>query len=119
MKTDQYYGLNAWARDLVLATQTVSEIGVRRFADDTIEAFIRSDVVISIATVSKIGEIECIFAPGSVFAQLQRYELPDGRVFDEFVQAQPWNSGPCYYIALKGVDGEPVRQSLWKRKEMQ
>ena len=117
MRTDQYYGLNAWARNLVLATQVVSEIGVRRYPDDTIDAFIRSDVVVLIATVTKIGEIEGAFDP--VVADLNRYELPTGEIFEEFVQAQPWHGGPCYFIALKDASGDPVRESLWKRKEMQ
>ena len=63
MRTDQYMGLNAWARLVVLATQEVSEIGVRKYPDDTIEPFIRN-VEIPVATVTKIGEIESVFASG-------------------------------------------------------
>lgn len=116
MRADQYYGLNGWAKNLVLATQVVSEIGVRKYPDDTIEAFIRNDVVVPIATVTKIGEIEGAWDP--VVADLNRYELPTGEIFDEYVQAQPWHSGPCYYIALKDSSGVPVSESLWTNKEM-
>ena len=116
MRTDQYYGLNAWAKKLVLATQVVSEIGVRKFADDTIEAFIRNEVVIPVATVTRIGQIEGAFDP--IVADLNRYELPSGEIFDEYVQAQPWNSGPCYYFALKDSSGSPVSESLWTLEEM-
>ncbi len=107
---EDHYGLNAWARELVLATQVVSEIGVRKYADDTIEPFIRSEVVVPIAGTSKIGEIEGAFAP--VVAELNRYELPDGRIFDEYVHAAPWHSGPCYYIALKDSAGSVPCVSL-------
>jgi hypothetical protein len=117
MRTDQYYGLNSWAKNLVLATQVVSEIGVRKYADDTIEPFIRSEVVVPVATITKIGVIEGAFA--ATVADLNRYELPSGEVFEEYVQAAPWHSGPCYYIALKDAEGNLVRRSLWTRKEIQ
>jgi hypothetical protein len=71
---------------------------------------------VPIAIITKIGEIEGAFAP--VVAELNRYELPGGRVFEEYVQAAPWHSGPCYYIALKDSAGNPVRESLWTRKQM-
>jgi hypothetical protein len=117
MRTDQFYGLNAWARELVLTTHVVTEIGVRKYADDTIEPFIR-EATIPVATLTKIAEIDSAFAPRMPVADLNRYELPDGRVYEEYVQAQPWNGGPCSYIALKDSSGEPVRESLWTKKEM-
>jgi hypothetical protein len=117
MRTDQFFGLNQWARELVHATQVVSEIGVRKYPDDTIEAFIR-EVKLPVANITKIGEIDSVFAPGMPVADLNRYELPDGRVFEEYIQAQPWNSGPCYFIALKDSETKPVRKSLWTRKQM-
>jgi len=117
VRTDQYYGLNAWARERVLATQVVEEIGVRRYADYTIEPFIRQ-VTVPVATITKIGEIDSAFLPGSAVADLNRYELPGGEVYEEYVQAQSWNGGPCYYIALKDSAGEPVRESLWTKKLM-
>jgi hypothetical protein len=117
MRTDQLYGLNAWAREIVHATQVVSEIGVRKYPNETIEAFVR-EVTVPIAAVTKISEIECAFAPGTAIADLNRYELPDGRVFEEYIQSQPWSGGPCYYIALKDETGQPVSQSLWTKKQM-
>lgn len=111
------YGLNAWAREVVLATQVVTEIGVRKFADGKIEAFERA-VAVPLARITKVGEIESAFAPGVKAFDLSRYELPDGRIYEEYIQAQPWSSGPCYYIALKDSAGEPVRESLWTKKQM-
>lgn len=117
MRTDQLYGLNAWARNLVLATQTTSEIGVRKYDGGIIEAFER-EVTVPVAKTTNIGEIESAFAPGTKAFDLKRYELPDGRVFDEYVQAAPWSGGPCYYIALKDAAGNPVPESLWTKKQM-
>jgi hypothetical protein len=101
----------------VLATQEVEEIGVRRYPDDTIEPFIRK-VSAPLATICKIGEIKSAFSPGMPVADLRRYELPTGEVYEEYIQAQPWNGGPCYYIALKDSAGEPVRESLWTTKQI-
>jgi hypothetical protein len=44
--------------------------------------------------------------------------MPNGSVFEEFVQAEPWSGGPCYYIALKNKRGAVVRQSLWTDEEL-
>ena len=48
---------------------------------------------------------------------LQKYVFPDGRVWVEFVQAQPWNNGPWTFTALKDQNG-PIPESLWKDEEL-
>jgi hypothetical protein len=37
---------------------------------------------------------------------LYRHFLTDGKVADEFLQADPWSSGPCFFIGLKVSNGE-------------
>jgi len=49
---------------------------------------------------------------------LHRYILPDGRIYVEFVQEEPWSSGPCFFLALKGPNGETVEESLWREEEI-
>lgn len=41
---------------------------------------------------------------------LLRYQLKDGRHADEFLQADPWSSGPMFFIGLKVSDGQEI---LW------
>jgi hypothetical protein len=36
---------------------------------------------------------------------LRRHFLKDGRTADEFLQAEPWSSGPCFFLGLKVSDG--------------
>ena len=43
-----------------------------------------------------------------------RYILTDGRRYVEYMQADPWSSGPCFFLALKDEEtGEIVEESLW------
>jgi hypothetical protein len=44
---------------------------------------------------------------------LSEHTLPDGTVYIEALQAEPWSSGPCFFIALKTADGKWVEESLW------
>lgn len=46
---------------------------------------------------------------------LYRHELKDGRTADEFLQAEPWSSGPMFFIGLKVSDGT---EFLWPDKEI-
>lgn len=42
---------------------------------------------------------------------LNRHVLEDGRYADEYVQANPWSSGPCFFIGLKLSTGEKFEWS--------
>ena len=41
----------------------------------------------------------------------------NGEVYEEYVQASPWSSGPMYFYALKKA-GVPVEESLWTEDEI-
>ena len=50
---------------------------------------------------------------------LYEYHL-DGEVYEEFVQAEPWSSGSCFFLALRDSEsGEAVPKSLWTEKEIE
>ena len=36
----------------------------------------------------------------------------------EYVQEEPWSSGPMFFIALKDAEGTPVSESLWTQEEI-
>lgn len=36
----------------------------------------------------------------------------------EYVQCAPWASGPCFFLALCGVNG-PIKESLWTEDEIE
>lgn len=46
---------------------------------------------------------------------LSEYQLKDGNIAQEFLQASPWSSGPMFFIGLKTSDGKEFR---WSVEEM-
>ena len=61
---------------------------------------------------SPLGEFEGAY--GTVYP-LMRYHLLGGLLADEFVQASPWSSGPCFFIGLRVSDGT---EYLWSDEEI-
>lgn len=117
MRCDQYVGLNTWSAEKVLAKQTVQDYTMRLFPDGRVETFeCELEVVLAYPT-EKIGVIAGAFQDH--VACLRRFILPTGEIFDEFVQCEPWSSGPMYFIALKDVNGDVVPESLWTDREIQ
>jgi hypothetical protein len=113
---DQYRGLNDWARKTVLRKEKVRQFGVNVFADGRRKRFSRW-TNLPVARVQVIGKITGAWV--DKVADLHRYTLPGGKVYEEYVQADPWSSGPVYHIALRDVKtGKPVRQSLWTQDEI-
>jgi hypothetical protein len=51
---------------------------------------------------------------------LLKYETYDGLFVEEFVQAEPWSSGPHIFLALRFVNPEhlEIQESLWSEEEM-
>lgn len=115
MRCDQYIGLNQWAQKLVSRKIKVHETGVRTYPNGRRKRFDRW-YRIPAARISKIGTIRGAWT--AEVASLHRYVLPNGEIYQEYVQASPWSGGPCYFIALKDKHGNPVPQSLWTDDEL-
>ena len=49
---------------------------------------------------------------------LSRYFLKDGRIIEEFIQAEPWNSGPCIFLALRDAKTKKVI-GAWPKKAIE
>ncbi len=50
---------------------------------------------------------------------LFEYTLKDGKTVQEYVQADPWASGPCIFIALRSKSGHPIKTTLWTDEEIE
>lgn len=114
-RSDQYIGLNPWARRLVNSKQKVREEGIRTYANGKKQRFNRWRRMPD-ARREHAGIIRGAWLPK--VAPLHRYTMPDGTVYVEFVQCTPWSGGPCYFIALMDKHGNPVPQSLWTDEEI-
>jgi len=113
---DQYRGLNDWARKTVLRREKVFVTGEMRFQDGKRKRFTRWANVPA-ARIKVIGEIKGVWKPH--VADLHRYTLPGGKVYDEYIQCEPWSAGPVYHIALRNAKtGKPVAESLWTDSEI-
>lgn len=94
MQMNQYVGLNQWAQAKVLAKRTAVETGERTFADGSKEPFERT-VDVPVARITAVGKIEGYF--DEVVADLRRFELPNGEVYEEFIEATlQWWSDVLY-----------------------
>lgn len=63
--------------------------------------------------------VEGMFGELGDIYPLYKHTLKDGSVVYEYVQACPWSSGPCIFIALRREDGTPIEESLWSNKEIE
>ncbi|MFA6842993.1 MAG: hypothetical protein WCR33_01185 [Bacilli bacterium] len=51
---------------------------------------------------------------------LQQYEMDNGSIVEEYVQADPWSSGPCIFLCLRFQSTKKfVNKSLWKDEEIE
>ena len=42
-----------------------------------------------------------------------------GETYTEWVQASPWSSGPCIFLALRDSDGTVIQESVWTQEEVE
>lgn len=119
MRTDQQMGLTYQARkflQLGVSVQTCVEETTRVYPDGHREQQPNRPVFEPVTIKEPSGEVyEGMF--GDKYP-LFKYKLSDGRVYSEYVQASPWFSGPCFFLALKDSKNEVVSKSLWSKEEM-
>ncbi len=116
MRMAQYYGLQSRAKKLVHKKVMVREVGTMYLPDGSRVKFDRRRPIPQ-ARKQVIGDIKT-YSPQIPLAQLFRYTMPDGKVYDEYIQGIIHSGGPCYFLALRSPDGTPLAESLWTEDEM-
>ncbi len=113
---DQLRGLNDWARKNICKREKVRITGEMTFKDGRRKRFSRWAKV-PVARVEVYGTLKGVWKPH--VTDLHRYTMPDGKVYEEYVQAEPWSSGPVYHLALRNArTGKPLTESLWTQDEI-
>lgn len=113
---DQLRGLNDWARKTICKREKVHVTGEMTFKDGRRKRFSRWTKV-PVARIQVIGKLPGVWIP--YVTDLHRYTMPDGKVYEEFLQCDPWSSGPVYHLALRDArTGKPVAKSLWTDEEI-
>lgn len=114
IRMDQQMGLNAFADDLVHQLVKVVEKGIRFWPDGEEEEFDRG-TWLSRTKTEVIGHYSGMFEDQY---ELHKYILPNGKVYKEYVQAEPWSSGPVFFLALTDEADKVVEKSLWSNEEV-
>ncbi len=48
---------------------------------------------------------------------LSRYRFEDGRILEDYIQAEPWSSGPHTFLALRdAITKKPLPETLWSEE---
>jgi len=119
MRTTQIRGLHPRAKALVKGKLVLAytEQVVRIYPDDRREEM--PDQPVMASTIQKEKSGETFIGMFDEDYPLHKYTFPDGTVYYEEVQATPWSSGPCYFLALQDEDREWVPESKWTNDEIQ
>ena len=114
MRCDQYMGLNDRAKKIVEGTVvSIQRKIIDTYPDGRVE---ESTTEVEVSDVT-IEDTET-FAEGFNKYPLYKYTLVGGTEYFEYVQEEPWSSGPMFFIALKDQNGNPVKDSLWTDEEL-
>ncbi len=116
MRMAQFYGLSPRGKKLVLKKVMVREVGTMFLPDGRSVKFDRRRPVPA-ARKQVVGDIKTL-NPQLPLAQLHRYTMPDGKVYEEYIQEVIHSGGPCYFLALRTADGKPVQHTLWTIEEL-
>lgn len=114
MRTTQVVGLHPRAKKIVTNWVDAVEEVTRKYADGTEERYSR----IVMADRSKREVYGYFDGMCGEEYPLHKWTLADGRVFYEYVQAQPWSSGPVVFVALEDEKRDTIKESLWTAEEM-
>lgn len=119
IRCTQFIGLNSWASDFVKGESVLAytERGSRVYSDGREEPF---EHPVHASSVKREDTEKCWYGMfEGEETPLAKYTFPDGRVYFEDVQAEPWSSGPLIFLALKDDKGNWIPESLWSDEEVQ
>ncbi len=116
MKAEKVVGLNEWAAKKVSPELRVSDKVVHAFSDGTYATIPMFGAQVQKCKKEEYDgyvDLSCAIMP------LHRYTMPDGKVYEEAVQDQPWDlHGLFVFLAFRDEKGMPVKESLWSEQEM-
>ena len=118
MRCDQLMGLNTWARKFIKGNPDVllyTDMVTRTYPDGRVETFTKEQRG---SDVERFETNDCYVGMGFQEYVLYQYKMTDSSIYKEDVQAEPWSSGPVFFLALKDAKGAWVKESLWTDEEI-
>jgi len=85
------------------------------YPDGREEEMLPKEVLASVVQQVPSGKSFTGMFPDEVYPHY-RYIFPDGKVYEDAVQASPWSSGPVIFLALRDENGDWVPESLWPQE---
>jgi hypothetical protein len=119
MRSDQFMGLNEWASKFVQGVPILvyTEEVVRVYPDGRRET--QPPRPVHESSTKRVEDGKTYSGMFEDTYPLGRYIFPNGQVYYEEVQAQPWSAGPVFFLALRDEKGEWVPESLWPDEEIE
>jgi len=114
IRMTQHAGLNQWAQDFVRGEQVLvcHEKIERTYPDGRVQTIGPRPVRGSSVRKEEGGEFYSGMFEEEGRWLLYKYTFPNGSVYWEVVQAEPWSSGPVIFLALTAFPPETVR--FWR-----
>jgi hypothetical protein len=118
MRCWQYIGFNEAAKKILAETKTVGDKEITcRYIDDRGITTWKEQIKESAYTKERYAVEQPWYDSEN---ELYRYKFDDGRILEDYVQAEPWSSGPCTFMALRdAVSKEPLTETLWSEEDIQ
>jgi hypothetical protein len=117
MRSWQYQGFTP-AANAILSEKV--EIGIKTFTTvfhDDRPDLVGSEPVYEKAYTEEVYKTENPWYDSNHDLHILRFS--DGRVLETYVQAEPWSSGPCTFMAIRDhVTKEPVVETLWSQRDI-
>jgi hypothetical protein len=115
-RSTQLMGLSEQALTLVAGEEVLlyTEQGQRVYPDGREEKF-SNPVYESDVKKEHYGWFDGMF--GEEYP-LYEYQLADGSILREAIQATPWSAGPCIFLGLQDDESKWLSESLWEQAEI-
>lgn len=112
----QYIGFNEAAQAILAETKKVGTMVITIIPLEG-KPNVRTEDVLEPAYTKEVYERQEPWIEST--NELYRYTFSDGRVLEGYVQAEPWSSGPCTFMALRdAATGEPIAETLWPQSDI-
>lgn len=112
-----FYGLNAQAKQFLEDNLELAEFEqtvTRTYADGRVESITQTLKEDAWQKAVSYAEHQPWFDDP---LKLKHYGLKNGQTVYEYIQEEPWSSGPCTFLALSysanNCEGNVVESSLW------
>lgn len=118
-RTDNYIGLSPRAEEFLKNNcHEIFVTTIREYPKDREKNTILSEKSVSVELWSeKYDKLEGAFYNSF---PLYEYYLRNGKTVIEVLQADPWSSGPCFFLCLADKDtGNPIEETKWTEEEIE